>query len=138
MAAQFFPGEDPVGKRLMIEYNDFEAEIVGVVGNALQTDLRDTPQPHMYVSYLQTYEKMFTNSLVVVVKTESNPSAAGPIIRRQVAALDPLLAPYEVLTMDERLANSLGRERFMLYLLGGFAAIAVALAAVGLYGVVSW
>jgi predicted permease len=138
MADTFFPGENPLGKRLVIYYNDWEGEIVGIVGNAPQTSLREPAQPHMYVSHVQTYEDMFLADMDLAIRTDIDPHALVEPVRGEILALDSELAPYQIQTMEERLSASLSRERFNVFLLGTFAVTALFLAAVGLFGVIAF
>ena len=138
MARSFFPGEDPIGKRLLIEYNSWEGEIVGVVGNTQQASLKESPEPHMYLPFMQTYTDMFLSSMVVAVRTQVRPEALIEPIRQAVLSLDDQLAPHDVQTFEQRLATSVAADRFTLVLVAAFAAVAVVLSAVGLYGVIAY
>ena len=138
MARQFFPNEDAIGKRILVRYNDWEAEIVGIVGSTQQTSLSEPLEPHMYVSYLQTYEEMFVASMVVVVRTRANPlDLVGPV-RNAILTLDKQLAPSQIETLEQRLSDSVASERFNLLLVSAFAAVALLLSSVGLYGVIAY
>jgi putative ABC transport system permease protein len=138
MARRFFPGENPLGKRLIIRYNNWEGEIVGMVGNARQASLGESYEPHMYVSFMQTYTDMFLNSMVVALHTATSPEQAVSPLRNAVRSLDPLVVPTDVETFEQRLAGSVSSQRFSLLLVGAFAAIALALAVIGLYGVIAY
>jgi putative ABC transport system permease protein len=138
MADTFFPNEDPMGKRLVIHYNAWEGEIVGIVGNVPQTSLREPAQPHMYVSHLQTYKHMFLADMDLAIRTDLEPHTLVEPVRRSILEIDAELAPYQIQTMEERVWSSLNRERFNVFLLGTFAVTALFLAAVGLFGVIAF
>jgi putative ABC transport system permease protein len=138
MARQFFPGEDPIGKRLVIEYNDWEGEIIGIVGNTRQASLGEPLEPHMYVSYLQTYSSMYLASMTLAIRTRQPPETLVAPVRTAVLSLDDQLAPYQIETFERRVSTSVAAERFNLWLVIAFAIVAVILAAVGLYGVISY
>ncbi len=138
MARQFFPSEDPIGKRIHVNYNSWEAEVIGIVGNTRQTSLSEPLEPHMYISYLQTYEEMFLANMVVIVRTRADPLDMVNPLRNAILALDKQLAPSQIETLEQRLSNSVASERFNLLLVGGFAAVALVLSAVGLYGVIAY
>jgi putative ABC transport system permease protein len=139
-ADRFFPGEDPIGKRVWFgggsnfDRPDSAAEIVGVVGNVAYQSLDERPiQPDFYTPYAQfTYA-----SRAVLVRTSGDPAALVPTIRRAVARADASLALYEVRTMEERLGDSLAARRFDTQLLAVFAVVALVLAGMGIYAVVA-
>ncbi len=111
-----------------------DAEIVGVVGNARYRTLRDEPAPMLYAAHAQFYMPHMS----LVVHTDQPLAALGPSLAAAAADLDPDLPLYQVRTMPERLRASLAVERLLAWLLGAFAALAVFLAAAGLYAVVSY
>jgi putative ABC transport system permease protein len=138
MAEKFFANENPLGKRLVIHFNNWEGEIVGIVGNVPQTSLREPAQPHMYVSHLQTFTDMYLAAMDLAIRTDLEPHALVEPVRRSVLEIDGELAPYRIQTMEERVWSSLSRERFNVFLLGTFAVAALFLAAVGLFGVIAF
>lgn len=139
-AERFFPNEDPIGKRVWFgggsnfDRPDSAAEIIGIVGDVAYQSLDERPmQPDFYTPYAQfTYA-----SRAVLVRSLGNPAALVPAVRRAVLAAEPSLALYEVKTMDEQLGVSSAGRRFDTTLLAGFALIALALAAMGIYAVVA-
>jgi putative ABC transport system permease protein len=139
-ARKFFPGEDPIGKRVQPGINTFDnehstmREIVGVVADVRNRSLSTEPKPAYYVPQTQTPFDQMT----VVVKTASDPHSVISAVTKEVAALDRDLPVFSVKTMDEYLASSVAAPRFNTTLLSIFAAVALALTIVGLYGVMSY
>jgi predicted lysophospholipase L1 biosynthesis ABC-type transport system permease subunit len=134
LARRWFAGQDPVGKRVGYPWpNDF-LTVVGVVADA-QYDAPGVPaEPAIYAPFLQRPEA----SMVVAVRAGGNPADAARAIRAAVAAADPTAAVSDVRTMTERLEASVARPRFTARLLLAFALVALALGAVGVYGVMSY
>lgn len=136
LANRFWPNEDPIGKRI-----DFEGsydkrkwrEIVGVVGQVKQRNLEDIARPQFYVPYSQYPLRM----MGLVVRTQQNPASAASSIRKAAYAVDADQPMYEVHTMDELISDSLAQRRLAILLLGSFAVVALFLAGIGLYGVLS-
>lgn len=139
LAEKYYPGENPIGKRLKIGTNDEPGEdpwreIVGVVGDIRNTNLSAPPAPMYYVPFPQ----LIWGAPTIVVHTNTDPVAAAPTVRNVLHEMDPQLPLYEVKTMDDYLALSVGRQRFQTILLSCFAGIALLLTAVGLYGVMAY
>jgi putative ABC transport system permease protein len=136
-ARRCFPGEDAVGKRVKFakpsEDGTWET-IVGVVRSEKQDSLSAEPKPEAYKSQLQETQSAMT----LVVRTAGDPRSLIGAVREQIRALDRDLPPYNVNTMDGILYESLVRERFTTLLLIVFAGLAVLLASVGIYGVMSY
>jgi putative ABC transport system permease protein len=131
-AARHFPGTDPLGQRIVVF--GLAREVVGVVRNERFLGLEAGPSPAMYLPFAQNPQP----ALTLVVRAASDPQALAPALREAVRAADPTLALFEVTTAEGALARSLEERRFTLLLLGTFALVALALAAVGIYGVVSY
>jgi putative ABC transport system permease protein len=143
-ARRFWPGENPVGKRVWFggttgPFADpaHSVEIVGVVGD-VKYEAVDWPnsngRPEFYTSYLQfSYP-----DTMMMVKTRGSASSLIPALRRAVASVDPALPIYDVLTLDDRIASALSRPRFNATIVGGFAAVALLIAALGVYGMLSY
>jgi putative ABC transport system permease protein len=128
----FAPGVDPIGKRIRIGGQGWRT-IVGVAGDARLIDLKDA-RWNVYVPYRQfAYPVSY-----VAIRGASDPTALMAMVRREVAALDPEQAVMSVMTMEQRVNASLARPRFNALLLNLLSALAAALAAVGIYGVISY
>ncbi|HEX7316271.1 MAG TPA: ABC transporter permease [Pyrinomonadaceae bacterium] len=136
MAKRFWPQENPVGKRITIGYGQpVPREIVGVVGDVRQAALDADVQAELYVPYVQTPMPFMS----VVVRTPGGePTDIVPAVRNQVAAVDKDLPIYGVRSMREVVANSLGQSRFRTVVLVVFAGLALVLAMLGVYGVLSY
>ena len=136
MARRFWPNGSALGKRLRVTGRKTNPwlEIVGVVGLVKQYGLDlDT---RMVVYFPQSQFPVPT--LYIVARTKSDPASAVPAIERAIHSIDPMLPVYGVHTMKERLSRSLARQRFATSMLGAFAAFALILAVLGIYGVVSY
>jgi putative ABC transport system permease protein len=128
----FAPGVDPIGKRVNIGGQGWRT-IVGVAGDARTIDLKDA-RWNVYVPYRQFAHPVS----YVAIRAASDPAALIAAVRREVAALDPEQAVMSVMTMEQRVSTSLARPRFNALLMNLLSALAAALAAVGIYGVISY
>ncbi len=134
LARQYWPEEDPLGKRIQPTSGEGWCTIVGIVAHVMQSDLAgDTGRGVFYASLYQRPMPLGS----ILVRTSGEMSAAAAAIRDAVRAADPNLPLYDMKTMEALLANSLAPRRFAMRLLGFFAAAALFLAALGLYGVLT-
>jgi predicted permease len=134
-AERFFPGESPLGQKILVTPDEKVArEIIGVVGDLKSKELAAAAGAEMYVPLVQSP----ADSLTFVVRTESVPARSIAPIRAALQALDPAQAAYEVQTFDDVMRKALAEERFSMIVFAAFALLAVVLAAVGLYGVMSY
>ena len=135
LARRLFPDEDPLGKRLSVGGLGAElTTVIGVVNDIRYSGLDGEIEQAVYLSYRQ----LPRSGMSLVLRGAVEPSSLAPALRNAVREIDPALPVYDVLTMNERLSNSVAARRFNLLLLGGFAALALLLAGVGVYGVISY
>jgi predicted permease len=131
LAQRFFPGQDPVGRRIIL---GGPRRIIGVIGNVRLETMAADPGPAMILPHAQIPER----SLSLVVRTRGEPvSMIGPV-RDAIRSVDRGIPLYDVKTMEQVLADSVAQPRFSSLLLLVFSAIALALATVGIYGVISY
>jgi putative ABC transport system permease protein len=136
LARQYFPNEDPIGKRLDVNMFDkpFWAEIIGVVGNVRYDSLIDEPPPATYFSHPDlTYSFM-----TLVIRTDGDPTAIAPAVQREIRSLDPNQPVSDVRSMNQVMSEWVSRSRFNTLLLGLFAGLATLLSAVGIFGVMNY
>jgi putative ABC transport system permease protein len=131
-----FADSDAVGRRLTVNYRgtDLTVEIVGVVGDVRQWSIGDEAIPEIYVSYLQ-YPWLDTGLLV---RTKGDPLQAVPAVQRAIRSVDPAQTGTGMQTFDRVMADRTARPRFLAVMLASFAALALALAAIGVFGVMSY
>ncbi|HEV8139891.1 MAG TPA: FtsX-like permease family protein, partial [Pyrinomonadaceae bacterium] len=139
-ARRHFAGEDPLGHRLRLQGQKRDALlIIGVVGDARDIWLDQQPTPEVYVPFLQDpLGTEYPRSMTIVARTKSDPGAIAGALRVAVTSVDKSLPVYALKPMTEYLRDSLSRRRFNLILLTIFSCIALTLAAVGIYGVISY
>ena len=136
MADRYWPNEDPTGKRISLvdAQTGPYLTVIGVVGNVRQVTLDSEPYPQMYEAYSQNPRW----GAALVVRTSNDPMSIVSAVRTQVSALDRDQPLYNVRSMGDVLADSVSRQRFNTLLIGIFTAVALVLAAVGIYGVISY
>jgi predicted permease len=130
-----FKGANPVGRRFYFT-DSAMATIVGVVSDIRNVGPFAEPAPEMYWTYLQGGSG--SSRFPIMIRTRGNPTAVLAGVRQAIRAADPTAAISDVATMPDVIAQSLGRPRFYLTMLGAFAAVALALTLAGLYGVLSY
>ena len=139
LARRSWPGEDPIGKRLQVgtELTRWR-QVVGVVGNARLSGLEAKVDPAIYVPFPQNSWPNALRNSFIVLRTTTDPESLVPAIRRELRSVDPTFPITQMRTMDQIVGDSLSQRRFNTTLLALFAFVAVALAAVGIYGVMSY
>jgi predicted permease len=135
-ADQFFPNDNPIGKHLIYSRVQETYEIVGVVGDTSYT-VTEPVKATMYFPILSGIPDR-TSEATIVVRTDGDPLALSIPIQRQVAALDPALPVYDILSMSQIVGKATASQSFSATLILAFAALSLLLAAIGLYGVLSY
>jgi putative ABC transport system permease protein len=135
-AERYFPGEQPVGRRIRFGTGEEEPalEIVGVVGNTRGYGLGQAPEPEIYVPHAQTSIPFMS----LLVRTTGDASALLGALRSEIAALDQGLPTGELTPLERAIHEQLAPSRFRTILLSGFAAAALLLAGIGVYGLISY
>ena len=137
MARKFWPNQSAIGKRIGYPWETDWITIVGVVPDVRQDSLRDTLNTSIYVPWQQR-SRLSGSEMWMIARTRGDPTTFGGAIRRIVREADRMVAVSDVRTMDDILARSVQRDRFMLIMVGLFASAALLLGAVGIYGVMSY
>jgi putative ABC transport system permease protein len=137
LANRFFPNHNPIGRLMKFGFppnSDVSREIVGVVGDVRDVALSKSPGPIMYVPFAQ--EPLYGGE--VVVRSSLSTSSVAAVIRKEVRSIDKDLPVTDIDSFPNTLGKSVSRERFRTFLLSCFSALALVLAAVGIFGVVSY
>lgn len=136
MARRYWPDEDPIGKPvLLLSLGNKPFTIVGVATDVRSLGLDSDPAPMTYVS---TAVAAMWNPMNLVIRTSGQPASHVSAVRSALESIDPNIPVYDIRTVDELLSSSLGSRRFTMFLLGTFAAVALLLACVGLFGVMAY
>jgi putative ABC transport system permease protein len=135
MAKQYWPNEDPIGKRISVYWNDPGLdEIVGVVGDIRHATLETASRPMIYYPPGRfSYPWM-----ALVLRAAGDPAALGPALVKEVHAMDPSLPVANLQPMDAVVSRSVAERRMVMAILAGFAIVAALLAAIGIYGVMAY
>ena len=136
LAQRYFPGQDPIGKQLVIEMTDpnVPTEIIGIVSNSKFTDLRTEARP----TTLWPHPQLPYTAMTLTVRTGADPLSFASLIEREVHAIDKDQPVSDVRTMDQWVARTMAQARFSSVLLTVFALLALLLASIGIYGVMSY
>ncbi len=141
MAKEYFSGQDPVGKRLQTGDPNPQAPwetVIGVVGDVKYQGLNAAPQPTLYVPYNENGWTSWSQEMYLVVRTPLEPQSIIPGLRAQLASINKDLPISQVQTMDQLIEDSVVQERFRTWLVSSFAGLALLLAVIGIYAVVSY
>jgi len=140
--ARRYLGNSPLGARLPMglgyQTDDVEATVIGVIDDVRYLTAADSSQPEMYYSYRQFKGRVMVPVVTLLVRTDGDPRALRLALRAAVRETDEGLVPDAVATMEDRMLMSIARPRLYAILLGGFAVFALVVAAVGLFGVLSY
>jgi putative ABC transport system permease protein len=148
-AKKYWPNQDPLGQRMLIGkglgavFDEPDREVVGIVGSVTETGPGNGKVPAMYIPQSQLTDGLtkLGGSLLPlswVIRTQASPLSAASPVRHELESLDAQLAPSKILTMDQVIAQSTTRQNFNVLLLTVFAVVALSLAAVGIYGLMSY
>src|SRR5262249_33710422 len=138
MAVRYWPDEDAMGQKVSFHSygGDFTAEIVGVVGDVHTAGLEIEAKPEIFVSHASAIG--YPNSMTYFIRTASDPLTLLPSVKDKIREVNSQQAFSSVATIDQLVARSLDQRRFNLLLLASFALLALILAGVGLYGLISF
>ncbi|HYO92300.1 MAG TPA: ABC transporter permease, partial [Pyrinomonadaceae bacterium] len=135
LAARFWPNENPIGKRLQQRGKpDSWRTVVGVISSARQYSTEKEPPITVYYPH----EQYMARNMYVLVRTNSDPASMAGAVTREIQAEDAELPVFDVNTMEQRLYDSLARQRFSMMLLAIFAAVALIVALIGIYGIMTY
>ena len=139
-AERMWPGEDAIGKKLTSAHPLGATEVVGIVEDVRVAGPSEPAPPTFYVPYAQIDEEAWgwSRSIFIVARTEGDPTAIGNAVRQAVAAVDPGIPLFNTLTIEERMASTIATARFNTLLLAVLGVAGLALAAVGIYGVIGY
>jgi putative ABC transport system permease protein len=138
-ASQFWPNESPLGKRLSPGFGDAPPfTIIGVAGDVKQDGLAQAPHLTFYLPYAQAPRPFMQSFMTVVIRTAGDSPSAAAALRAAVKGVDPELPLFDVSSMEQLISRSLSEPRIGTLVVGMFAALALCLATIGIYGVVSY
>jgi predicted permease len=145
LARNRFPGQNPIGKRFVIDTHDADGrrgtlarngiQIVGICGDVRYATLRADPPPQFIVPYVQQTQ---VEGMTYEIRTRMKPASIVSALRRAVQQIDPDLPLMNIRTQDQQIESALQQERLFVTLTSGFGLLALALAAVGIYGVMAY
>jgi len=139
MAQRYWPNEDPVGKRIAIGESSKETSwraIIGVVGDVRHASLTDPPVPTAFIDYRQDVESW--SRMAFVIKTQADPATLTSSVRSGLMAVDSEQPIYAIQPMEKLLNEAVAPRKFVMSLIGSLAAVALVLAMIGIYSVISF
>jgi putative ABC transport system permease protein len=136
LARLLWPGQDPVGKRFSLNgpRTPSSLEVIGLAGNGIYRSLREAPVPYLY----KQLKHFGPSERTLVLRTDGDPVALIPAVRHLIQSLDPSVPVYGVKTLEEHVAVMLSAARITTWLVGLFGMVALFLASLGLYGLISY
>ena len=133
MAKRFWPNADPLNQHIRMGATQPWLTVVGIIGDVRHTGLEEVPRPELYVNYLQNPPV----GPFIVIRTAGDPGALAETVRSEARALDKELPLYDIRTMQALRSETVAQRRFVMILVGVFGALALGLAAIGVYGVMT-
>jgi putative ABC transport system permease protein len=141
MAKKFWPGQDPIGREVGVEDTRWPTRaVIGIVADIKHNSLRDAPAPEMYVPYTQNEIKIWPSmqTMQAALRTKADPAALTASVREALRSVDADLPLANVTTLAGLVDDSMVQPRFSLLLVGSFGGLALVLAMIGMYGVISY
>jgi putative ABC transport system permease protein len=145
LARDFFPDRDPIGRHILLDDGSIDFQIIGVVGHvrhlAYENDEQGKIKYQMYTAYAQVPDPWFARvaqNMLLVARTKTAPEGVAAAVRARVFEVDPDLPVYNVKSLEQLISDMVSEKRFAMLMLSVFAAAALLLAAVGIYGVMSY
>ncbi len=134
MARRFWPDQDPIGRRMRRGDDDQWRTIIGIISDAKQF----SPEKEPPIAVYYPSEQINARSMFLVIRTDSDPADMTQVVMRAIKSVDPEVPAFDLDSMEQRLHDSFARRRLAMVLLAVFALVALLLAAIGIYGVISY